>query len=121
MKLVRPRTSDDVDDTAGSTSSLCSIAIRLDGDLLNTFYIGFDSDSADNAFVVIDAIHHPIVESIVLTINGETGSICSTIIRTATAAQSIPWTLVSAWDELNELNEVTTIEWEVLHRFSGNG
>jgi hypothetical protein len=61
MELVRSSAGDDVDDTAGRTSCLCSVAVGLDRDLLNTFDVRLDADGADDTFVVVDSIDYPVV------------------------------------------------------------
>ncbi len=63
MELVRSRAGDDVDDTARRTASLGRVAVGLNRDLLNAFDVRLDADGADDAFVVVDAIDHPVVEA----------------------------------------------------------
>ena len=87
MELVRSRAGDDVDDTAGGTSSLSSVAVGLDGDLLNAFDVRLDTDGADDAFVVVDTIDDPVVEGFVLSVDGEAGCVGTAIIGAATAAR----------------------------------
>src|SRR5271170_4585271 len=109
MECVRARAGDDVDDTAGGTSSLCSVAVGLDGDLLNTFDVRLDTDGADDALVVVDAVYDPVAKAFVLSVDREAGCVGAAIIWAATARESVALAFVGARNESDELNEVTTV------------
>jgi len=65
VELVRSSAGDDVDDAASGTSGLWSIAVGLDRDLLNAFDVRLHTDGSDHAFVVVDTINDPVVETLV--------------------------------------------------------
>ena len=109
MELVGSGAGNDVDYTAGRTASLCSVAVCLDGDLLNSLDVGLDSDGADNTFVVVDSIDNPVVERIVLSIDGETRGVGAAIIGASSTAESVAGTFVGARNKLYELNKVTAV------------
>ncbi len=121
MECVRSRAGDKVDNTAGSTSSFRSVVVGLDRDLLNTFNVRLDSDGADHTFVVVDSVDHPVVEGIVLSVDGQAGGVGAAIVGAATAAESVAGPLVGAGDQVHKLDKVTAVQRKVLHCFRGHG
>jgi hypothetical protein len=121
VELIRSRARDNVDDTAGRTSSLCGIAVGLDRDLLNTFDVRLDSDRSDNTFVVVNSIDYPVIQRIVLSVYRNAGSVSAAIIRSATTAESVTGSFVGAGDELYKLDKVPAVQWKILHSFRGHG
>ncbi len=121
VELIGARAGHDIDHTTGRTASLGRVAVGLNGDLLNAFDVGLDSNGANDAFVVVDSVDYPVIEAFVLSIDGESGGVGAAIIGTAAAAKAIALALIGAGDEGHELNEITTVQWKVLHRFCGYG
>ena len=120
MELVRSGAGDKVDHAAGRASGLRGIAVGLDGDLLNTFDVRLDADRADDAFVIVDSVDDPVVEGIVLPVDGEAGGVGPAIVGTAAAAEPVAGSFVGAGDQLHQLNEVAAVQGQVLHRFRGH-
>src|ERR1700679_2058614 len=121
VELVGSGSSDDVDDAACGTASLWSIAVGFDRDLVNTFDVWLNTDGPDHAFVIVDTVDDPVVEALVLSVDGEAGGVGAAIIWTATTAERVARTWVGARDEVHELNEVTTVQRKVLHGLGGDG
>ena len=63
MELIGAGPGNDVDDSTRGASGLRCVAVGLDRDLLNAFDVGLDADGADDAFVVVDTIDHPVIEA----------------------------------------------------------
>src|ERR1700760_2278516 len=121
MELVGSRASDEVDHAAGGPTGLGSVAVGLDGDLLNTFDVRLDSDGADDALVIIDAINYPVIKAAVLPVHRKAGGVGAAIVRASTAAESVALPLIGAGDERHELDEVASVEWQVLHCLGRDG
>ena len=82
MELVRSGGGDDVNDAASGPTSFGSVAVRLDGDLLDAFDVRLDADGADDAFVVVNSVDDPIVEARILAVYREAGGVRAAIVRT---------------------------------------
>ncbi len=120
VELVGAGAGNDVDDTACGTAGFGGVAVGLDGDFLDAFDVGLDTDGADDALVIVDAVDDVVVEGIVLTVDGEAAG-GAPIVGAAAAGEAVTWTLVGSGNELDELDEVTAVEGEILDLLCGDG
>jgi len=84
MKLIRSGAGDNVDYASGRATSLWSITVGLDCNLLNAFDVRLHSYGPDDSFIVVNSINHPIIKRVVLPVHGNAGRIGSPIVGSTT-------------------------------------
>ena len=119
MQGIGSGLGDDVDHRACGTPDVGAGVVGIHLDLGNRIDRGTNADETLLALVVVHAINHFAVVLVGLTV-GDNGGCDAPVIGTLARGDCVRLPLVHPGLQLNQVDEVASVEWQILHRLLGD-